>query len=465
MRWITVSDALPADASDPSKYHEPAPVLAMPPEQLGGVLIEASSWETALQWASALRAHPVLVRLPLYLAQRPFGNEPALAEALFDGVGTAADMREREATEILANGERLASAPGSAAEGLAQYLACRPGRRLVPIRDWKARSYYRYPIVEALLGADEDSFVWLERWSRRRILDIDMTSDRLRVCDQCGSSHQNYVDVCPNCASIDIATTQLLHCFTCGNVDQQSNFQRHHMLECPKCHTVLRHIGVDYDRPIEQQQCHQCKHLFVDANVRSECMDCGAGSTPEQLPVRPINIYRLGGAGVLLARQGNLSPVLSGLDTVNFIAPALFERLVDWQIRLARRYPGSHFFCVIGLKMHGLDKLVEAIGRAHVATLVDGFAERLRAALRDTDLTTRGDEDHIWLLAPHTDEKGGRFVLDRILGLAQVTQQADESRLQVAATLACVPGHAALPQEANQLMGLMAGRLEAGDAE
>src|SRR6516225_907591 len=141
MRWITLSDALPADTSNPSTYREPKPVLATPTEQLGGLLIEATSWDTALGWARTLRAHPALTRLPLYLGQRPFGAEPALAQALFDGIGNTAETREREAIEILAHGERLAQAPGSAAEGLAQYLACRPGRRLTPIRDWTAPSY------------------------------------------------------------------------------------------------------------------------------------------------------------------------------------------------------------------------------------------------------------------------------------------------------------------------------------
>lgn len=425
------------------------------------LLLDTRDWARAHDWARVLRSQAALAHRPVFLHARPAGPEPLGAAALFDGVGLEAAARDTLAHDILTQAARLthvATAPG---EAVAQYLACRPSQRLHPVKDWTAPGYYRYPLVEALLAEGEDPFVWLERWGRRRILDTDMVVDRLRLCDQCASAHLNHVDVCPACASIDIASTRLLHCFTCGHVDQQESFQRQHRLECPKCSTVLRHIGVDYDRPLEQLQCRQCKNLFVDADVRSQCMACGATSSPERLPVRPIPVYRLGGAGLLLARQGNLSPVLSGLDTVNFIVPALFERLLDWQIALAQRYPDSHFFSVIGLRVRNLAELVGALGRSTTATLVDGFAERLRATLRNTDLTTRGDDDHIWLITPHTDEPGARLLVSRIRALGHASRQADEtSMLQLSTAVASLPGSEEWPLEANQLMGLMASRLE-----
>lgn len=424
------------------------------------ILVETDSWPRAQAWALAIRGQAHRAHLPLFLHAWPGGQEPPGAAALFDGVGMEPTLRDAHANEILAQAARLTHVAGSPSEGVAQYLACRPSQRLQPVKDWAAPGYYRYPLVEALLGAAEDPFVWLERWSRRRILDTDMVLDRLRLCDQCSSAHLNHVDVCPSCGSIDIASTRLMHCFTCGHVDRQESFQRQHRLECPKCSSVLRHIGVDYDRPLEQLQCRQCKNLFVDADVRSQCMACGGTSSPERLPVRPIPSYRLGGAGLLLARQGNLSPVLSGLDTVNFIVPALFERLLDWQIALARRYPESHFFCVVGLRVRNLEELVSGIGRSSTATLVDGFAERLRATLRTTDLTTRGDDDHIWLLTPHTDEAGGRLLVSRIRELGRASRQADASMLALSTAVTALPGDETLPLEANQLMGLMASRLE-----
>lgn len=458
MSWVFLSDKVAAPTH--SAMRRVAAVEDLEALPRAAVLIDADAWAQAWSWARALRGHARLAHLPVFLHERPQGTEPVGAAALFDGIALDASAREALAHDILVQAERLTHVAAVPSEAVAQYLACRPLQRLQPVRDWASPGYYRYPLVETLLGEGEDPFVWLERWSRRRILDIDMVQDRLRICDQCSSAHLNHVDVCPACASIDIASTRLLHCFTCGHVEQQESFQRQHRLECPKCSTVLRHIGVDYDRPLEQLQCRQCKNLFVDADVRSQCMACGAGSAPDRLPVRPVPSYRLGGAGLLLARQGNLSPVLSGLDTVNFIVPALFERLLDWQIALARRYPESHFFSVIGLRVRNLEELVSARGRSGTATLVDGFAERLRATLRTTDLTTRGDDDHIWLLTPHTDEAAARLLVSRIRALGSATRQADASMLDLATAVASLPGDGSLPLEGNQLMGLMASRLE-----
>ncbi|MDO6386572.1 MULTISPECIES: diguanylate cyclase [unclassified Uliginosibacterium] len=458
MQWIGLSEQPASVLVADMQRLDLAALLAEEPR--APVLLETSAWPQAAAWVRAIRAQPALSHLPLFLATRPDGAEPPGLASLLDGIALDAAGRDAQAGEIMAQAARLTHVAATPGEALAQYLACRPAQRLHPVKDWTAPAYYRYPLVETLLTEGEDPYVWLERWSRRRILDTEVVVDRLRLCDQCSSAHMNHVDVCPSCASIDITSTRLLHCFTCGHVDQQESFQRQHRLECPKCSAALRHIGVDYDRPLEQLQCRQCKNLFVDADVRSQCMACGASSSPERLPVRPIAVYRLGGAGLLLARQGNLSPVLSGLDTVNFIVPALFERLLDWQIALARRYPESHFFSVIGLRVRNLEELVSTLGRSVTATLIDGFAERLRATLRTTDLTTRGDDDHIWLLTPHTDEAGARLLVSRMRELGQASRQANAAVLALSTAVVSMPGADGLPLEANQLMGLMASRLE-----
>jgi GGDEF domain-containing protein len=425
----------------------------------GAIVIDAAAWEQALATAEALRAAPHLTRMPIYLSAQPGGQQPDAAGALFDGVALAEPDWKARAVQVLSEAERFANRATAPGEALAQYLACRPQARLRPIRDWRAPGYYRYPVVEALLGAIESPFVWLDRWTQRHVLDLDVVVDRLRLCDACGSAHLSYLDVCPACGSLDILNMRLLHCFTCSHVGTRESFVHQDRLRCPKCEAVLRHIGVDYDRPIEQQQCRHCKHLFVDASVRSACMACGATSGPEHLQVRTIAIYRLGGAGLLLARQGNLSPVLSGLDIVNFIAPALFERLIDWQVALAKRYPESHFFSVIAFRVANLGELVETLGRSATGALVDAFAERLRAMLRVCDLTTRGDE-HFWLLAPHTNSQGTKTLIQRVVALCDATRQGARVQLKLTSTAATIPEDTEIPTEGNQMMGVLAARLQ-----
>ncbi|MGC3999712.1 MAG: hypothetical protein QM767_20605 [Anaeromyxobacter sp.] len=451
----TTPAVLDGDLDHPRPFGLVAELVAADAAE-GALVIEAASWDEAVSAGAAVRAAPHLSRLPLFLAERPAGDEPAVAGQLFDGLHLG-DLRAR-AAPILSEGSRFAHRANAPGEALAQYLACRPQARLHPIRDWRAPGYYRYPVVDALLGASENVFTWLDRWAARHVLDLDIVVDRLRLCDACSSAHLSYLDVCPSCASLDIVHTRLLHCFTCAHVGPREAFVQGDHLSCPKCEAVLRHIGVDYDRPIEQQQCRHCKHLFVDADVRSACMACQATSSPEHLPSRAIGLYRLGGAGLLLARQGNLSPVLSGLDMVNYIGPALFERLIDWQVALARRYPESHFFSVIGLRVANLSRLVETLGRSGTAALVDSFAERLRAMLRVCDVTTRSDE-HLWLLAPHTDAKGAGCLIGRIEKLTEATRQPSGLKLELGSTVGSIPGED-VPTEGSQLMGVLASRLE-----
>ncbi len=424
------------------------------------LLVEASSWDDARRWARAIRGLASLTWRPLFLRSRPSGPECAWTAALFDGIGLETEAREARARAIFEQARVLKHVARSACEGVAQYLACRPAARLEPLRDWSAPSYYRYPLVEVLLAEGEDASSHVETWRRRHILEVEAIQDRLRACDCCGSAHLSHVDVCPSCASIDIGSARLLHCFTCGHVAHQADFSIQQRLECPKCHVGLRHIGVDYDRPLEQTQCRKCKTLFVDADVRSQCMACGAASTPERLPVKVISSYRLTGTGVMLARQGDLAPVLSGLDTVDFLAPALFERLLAWQMEIARRHPKVHRFALVGLRVSNLEELASDIGRSGAATLVEGYCERLRAALRATDLYARSDEDQIWFLALLADEAGAQRLLSRVNELGNATRQSSGASLTVSTTVGIVPDDGSLPNEASQLLSVMSSRLE-----
>ncbi|MCK5818844.1 MAG: hypothetical protein KAH18_06245 [Psychromonas sp.] len=40
----------------------------------------------------------------------------------------------------------------------------------------------------------------------------------MRQCSSCHSSGLNYIDTCPECASIAIPPQNSFHCFNCGHV-------------------------------------------------------------------------------------------------------------------------------------------------------------------------------------------------------------------------------------------------------
>ena len=57
---------------------------------------------------------------------------------------------------------------------------------------------------------------------------------------------------------------------------------------CPKCHTHLRHIGSDYDRPIENYRCQSCSQSFVEGDVQVRCAMCENEMKPGDLVLSPF---------------------------------------------------------------------------------------------------------------------------------------------------------------------------------
>ncbi|WP_242510220.1 hypothetical protein [Halorhodospira halophila] len=96
--------------------------------------------------------------------------------------------------------------------------------------------------------------------------------------------------IAPECDSLEIRTEIGLHCFSCGHVAPQRRFQKNGMLKCPNCYVTLRHIGEDYDRPLENQVCDHCQHMFMEGRVQARCMACGQVHEPNSL--EPCGVYR-----------------------------------------------------------------------------------------------------------------------------------------------------------------------------
>ena len=90
-----------------------------------------------------------------------------------------------------------------------------------------------------------------------------------------------------------------------ATVDDQDSFMQQGTLRCPKCVTTLRHIGVDYDRPLEKYRCLSCNARFIEATVLARCYECGQSSKPDDLVMTPIHEYRIGKLTHHIAREGS----------------------------------------------------------------------------------------------------------------------------------------------------------------
>lgn len=112
--------------------------------------------------------------------------------------------------------------------------------------------------------------------------------DRIHVCPICNSSHLLFFETCPHCGSSDVHEEPVLHHFRCANVSPEYTYKADGELVCPKCKRVLRHIGVDYDRPSSVYTCRQCEQTFMYPDMRALCTNNRRSWKPDEL--RPVDV-------------------------------------------------------------------------------------------------------------------------------------------------------------------------------
>ncbi|WP_369989942.1 TackOD1 domain-containing metal-binding protein [Pseudomonas xanthosomatis] len=421
-------------------------------------VILGASLEENRQMLRRLRAHPQHALSLIYCHDQ----HDAQVLALADGAPAAswpalenACLQHRERLAVFNNGRP----PQTPQARLLAWLWLRAPGRLQALREPGNPQHYDYPLARCLGGEAINSQALVRDLAQRGLLESTALVDRIRLCRRCGSGQLNYVDTCTECHSLDIRRQASLHCFTCGHIGRQAQFLKDGALVCPNCLTRLRHIGSDYDRPLENYACNQCQAFFVDADIQARCLDCGEQHTPDQLQVREVRHYQLSEAGMLAARQGlerDSEPLFGGLAMV---AANTFRTLLDWQLELIDRHQAPRF-ALLGLRFHNLATVLERLGPQRGHALLDALIERIQVAIRDTDRCTRTSEEQLWLLLMYTDGAGLQRVVERLNRISElfVGQDLQDIRL---ATVGCVAPEGLLEKDsAELLMARLAGELQ-----
>jgi GGDEF domain-containing protein/DNA-directed RNA polymerase subunit RPC12/RpoP len=280
--------------------------------------------------------------------------------------------------------------------------------------------------------------------------------DSNRFRDKC---HHNFVDVCPQNRSIDIVQKPFLHCFTCGHVAPEETFLSSGALVCPNCMTRLRHIGSDYDRPLENYVCNDCGHSFIEPSIVARCLSCGSQNSTETLIPRQIYSLRLTERGRVAAQTGNMEDLFALFDNLNYVAPPFFQTILDWMLALCRRHAEERF-SLIGVRVVNILELTERIGRHRMSELLDEFALRLREAIRTTDLTTRTSQWVLWLLLPKTDSAGCEVLVQRLREIAKNSRQPEGVGLEIDVVSFSAPSDIVNEEPAALLLPRLMGAME-----
>ncbi|RTZ62368.1 MAG: hypothetical protein DSZ32_00470 [Gammaproteobacteria bacterium] len=421
------------------------------------VLVDAEDTDALNQTLKAMRAFRPWSLKPLFTTH----SGDAVTQALHDGVCQSEDqaMAVAKDIEILAQSVNGLEDAGHQDQRLLRFMFTRPGKRLEPVQDWRHPDIYYYPILESFADPGEIISDWRVRLVRRGLLQEGELRDRLRLCGACSSPHLNYVDVCPNCGDIHIESKKFIHCFTCGHVAPQEAFTGGGILSCPKCQAVLKHIGSDYDRPLDSFLCSACNQRFAEPDVMAHCLQCGDAEKPEELVVQNVAPYVLTEAGRLMARGDDYSGVFNSVENLKFQRPQVFRHMLDTQISITRRYQDSRFG-LVGIRIANARELADAIGYLSSVKLVEAFFRLLSEYMRDADISTRDQEYRSWFLMPHADAGDGEGFLARVERLCEQSADADGNRLQIQTCGLFAPGDLEDGENAEQLLARAGGLLQ-----
>ncbi len=325
---------------------------------------------------------------------------------LFDGAASFEHaIKACEHTEALRQSLQLDPQTLHFDERLMYFLYLREPYDLEPVCDRSSKLLYRYPLAQAIAPDQDDIGAWLASLARRNLLQPGKLIDRTRHCRRCTSAHQHFLDVCPHCSSIEIRPGASLHCFTCGHVAPEEDFHGDGVLTCPRCSTRLRHIGVDYDRPLTKFACASCHHTFIEASVVARCLDCGNVAEPDALDVREVTSLRLTAQGRAALRAGQLSESFAALETANYVVPNYFRLMLDWALSTSTRHQ-QFTFSLVMIEFLNASEVIESQGATRIFMMLDELARRMRELLRKTDITTRTNEQVLWVFLPFSSGAG-----------------------------------------------------------
>ncbi len=413
------------------------------------MLVDAEEPACANQTLKEIRSHRPWSLKPVFTSNP--GDQ--VTQALSDGLCHSDDKVLETARDIetLAQSVNGLGDTGHQDQRLLRFMFTRPGKRLEPVQDWRHPDIYFYPLLESFVDPGERVGDWRARLTRRGLLQECELQDRLRLCGECDSPHLNFVDVCPNCGDIHIESKKFIHCFTCGHVAPQEIFTRDGVLSCPECQTALKHIGSDYDRPLDSFLCSACDQRFAEPDVVARCLQCGDAEKPDELVVQNVSSYLLTEAGRLLARGDDLMGLFYSVENLKFQRPEVFQHMLDWQITISRRFADNQFG-LVGIRITNTDALAESVGYVSSLKLVELFIRLLSEYMRDADISTRDQEHRVWVLMPHATDRDCNGFLRRVNDLCDQSADVDGNRLEIQSCIIFAPAHLEEGEGAKQLL-------------
>lgn len=299
---------------------------------------------------------------------------------------------------------------------LLRFLHSRSDARLEPAIDPRSPVGYSHELARVLLGvAPGKETEALQEFEEARLLKGNLV-DRIHLCPSCGRYQINFREICPSCRSLNFREEPTVHHFSCGCVSPEKNFTRGQALKCPKCSKELRHIGVDYDRPLAKLWCEGCGNNFLEPLVQCFCLSCTETFPPEEAVVQSIREYSVTAEGRTAAEDGTL-PSLGLIDLlrreIGLYKLEIFREFFRIESLRCQRY-GDYHSTLVRFRTRELRESFAQSGLKWTRGLRKELVELFKASFRNTDLLTLLNDDDILAILTHTNAAAAGVVVTRI---------------------------------------------------
>ncbi len=272
---------------------------------------------------------------------------------------------------------------------------------------------YIYPFVASQFPDDEDFRIYeiLVRMEQEGLL-IGNFHDRVHLCNRCRSAFMNFREICPSCKSANLSVENVIHHFLCGYTSQESKFIHGEQLICPKCNKILRHIGMDYEKPSSIFICHSCQETFQEPLVECFCFHCTNRTPVDETISWDIKTYEITPAGVNCAIHGIMFSFAEFLRTqLDLVEYNNFKKMVALEIERTKRYKRESsvgFFQIMNFQ-----EIYLRVGERKNEIGLE-MARIIKEALRKTDVITVLNESTFLILFLETPSASSKIALSRI---------------------------------------------------
>jgi GGDEF domain-containing protein len=275
-------------------------------------------------------------------------------------------------------------------------------KRMNSITSVKAHTGYTYPLLSLHYqnANTEDMFSLIDELENKEFI-RPRYQDIVHLCSNCYSAFINYREVCSKCGSSDLTMENLIHHFVCAKVAPESDFISGNQMICPKCNKLLRHIGVDYDKPSLVYTCNSCGHHSQESVMQAACFNCNTVQGVDALIERKINNYELTVLGEEAAIGGLAPEERKETELSGFVGFSTFNIFLKYEIE---RIKTSGKISSIGILSLRLPTAVSNNLGVKYQSVITEVADFIKNATLATDILSFINNNTFLIVSPDNDK-------------------------------------------------------------